>query len=42
MARTASRIAVIDTSVYVEPVRHGRFRDELLALPQALGLRAES
>jgi len=33
MALTGSRIAIVDTSVYVELVRHGRFREELLALP---------
>jgi predicted nucleic acid-binding protein len=33
MARTGSRVAILDTSIYVELVRHGRFRDELLALP---------
>ena len=33
MARTGSRIALIDTSIYVELLRHGRFQDELLALP---------
>lgn len=33
MARTGSGIAIIDTSVYVELIRHGRFREELLSLP---------
>jgi predicted nucleic acid-binding protein len=33
MARTGSRVAILDTSIYVELVRHGRFRDELLELP---------
>ena len=33
MVRTSSRIAVIDTSVYVELIRKGRFREELAALP---------
>lgn len=33
MASTRSRIAIIDTSVYVELFRHGRFRDALIALP---------
>jgi predicted nucleic acid-binding protein len=36
MARTSSRIAIVDTSVYVELVRHGRFQDELLALPNMI------
>ena len=34
MARKPSRIALIDTSVYVELLRTGRFEQELLALPQ--------
>jgi predicted nucleic acid-binding protein len=34
MARTRSRIAIVDTSVYVELLRHGRFAEELVALPQ--------
>jgi predicted nucleic acid-binding protein len=34
MARTPSRIALIDTSVYVELLRTGRFEQELQALPQ--------
>ena len=33
MARTGSRIALIDTSVYIELIRRGRFQDELIALP---------
>ena len=33
---TRSRIAIIDTSVYVELLRHGRFADELIALPQLI------
>ena len=33
MARTGSGIALVDTSVYIELVRHGRFQDELIALP---------
>lgn len=33
MASTRSRLAIIDTSVYVELMRRGRFRAELLALP---------
>lgn len=33
MVRTGSRIALIDTSVYVELIRHGRFQHELVALP---------
>jgi len=33
MARTRSRIAIIDTSVYVELLRSGRFAEELIALP---------
>lgn len=33
MARTGSRFAIVDTSVYVELARHGHFRDELIALP---------
>jgi predicted nucleic acid-binding protein len=36
MARTGSRIALVDTSVYVELVRHGRFQDELIALPNLI------
>lgn len=34
MARTRSRIAIVDTSVYVELLRYGRFAQELVALPQ--------
>ena len=34
MARTASRIAIVDTSFYVELLRNGRFAQELVALPQ--------
>lgn len=34
MARTRSRFAIIDTSVYVELLRHGRFATDLVALPQ--------
>jgi predicted nucleic acid-binding protein len=34
MARTGSRVAIVDTSVYVELLRYGRFAEELLALPQ--------
>jgi predicted nucleic acid-binding protein len=30
---TRSRIAIVDTSIYVDLLRHGRFRDELIALP---------
>jgi predicted nucleic acid-binding protein len=33
MARTARPVAIIDTSVYVELIRYGRFTEELLALP---------
>lgn len=33
MARTNSRLTIIDTSIYVDLIRHGAFRDELLALP---------
>ena len=33
MAPTASPIAIVDTSIYVELIRTGRFQDELLALP---------
>ena len=33
MASTRSRIAIVDTSVYVELLRHGRFEAELIALP---------
>jgi predicted nucleic acid-binding protein len=33
VASTPSRIAIIDTSVYVELFRYGRFRDALMALP---------
>jgi predicted nucleic acid-binding protein len=33
VASTRSRVAILDTSVYVELIRHGRFRDELIALP---------
>jgi predicted nucleic acid-binding protein len=33
VASTRSRVAIVDTSVYVELLRHGRFQDELTALP---------
>jgi predicted nucleic acid-binding protein len=33
MASTRSRIAIVDTSVYVELWRHGHFAGELVALP---------
>ncbi len=33
MASTRSRVAILDTSVYVALLRHGRFHDELIALP---------
>ena len=33
MASTRSRIAIIDTSVYVELLRYGRFEEELIRLP---------
>jgi predicted nucleic acid-binding protein len=33
VARTRSRIALIDTSIYVELLRHGTFASELIALP---------
>ena len=33
MASTRRRIAIVDTSVYVELLRYGHFRDELIALP---------
>lgn len=33
MARIGSPVAIIDTSVYVELIRYGRFAQELLALP---------
>jgi predicted nucleic acid-binding protein len=33
MARTRSPIAIVDTSVYVELIRHGRFQEHLVALP---------
>jgi predicted nucleic acid-binding protein len=31
---TRSRIAIVDTSVYVELLRYGRFAEELVSLPQ--------
>jgi predicted nucleic acid-binding protein len=34
MAPTRSRVAIIDTSVYVELLRKGSFAEELIALPQ--------
>jgi predicted nucleic acid-binding protein len=34
MARARNRIAIVDTSVYVELIRTGRFAEELVALPQ--------
>lgn len=34
MARTRSRIAIVDTSVYVELLRNGRFAQDLVTLPQ--------
>lgn len=34
MARSRSRIAIVDTSIYVELIRSGRFAQELVALPQ--------
>jgi predicted nucleic acid-binding protein len=36
MARIGRPVAIIDTSVYVELIRHGRFKDELLALPNLI------
>ena len=36
MARTGRLYAIVDTSVYVELIRHGRFKDELLALPNLI------
>jgi predicted nucleic acid-binding protein len=33
MARTGSRVAIVDTSVYVELLRNGRFAHELVTLP---------
>lgn len=33
MVRTGSRVAIVDTSVYVELIRHGRFTSELLSVP---------
>jgi predicted nucleic acid-binding protein len=33
VASTPSRIAIIDTSVYVELLRHGRFEEDLIRLP---------
>lgn len=33
MASTPSRIAIIDTSVYIELLRHGRFEEDLVSLP---------
>jgi predicted nucleic acid-binding protein len=33
VASTRSRIAIIDTSVYVELLRYGRFEEELIRLP---------
>jgi predicted nucleic acid-binding protein len=36
MAQTGNRFAIVDTSVYVELVRHGRFRDDLIALPNLI------
>lgn len=36
MARIDRPVAIVDTSVYVELIRHGRFKDELLALPQLI------
>ena len=36
MARIGRSVAVVDTSVYVELIRHGRFKDELLALPHLI------
>jgi predicted nucleic acid-binding protein len=33
MARTHSPIAIVDTSVYIELIRHGRFQEQLVALP---------
>jgi predicted nucleic acid-binding protein len=33
VASTRSHVAIVDTSVYVELLRHGRFHDALLALP---------
>jgi predicted nucleic acid-binding protein len=34
MARNGSRVAIVDTSVYVELLRNGRFAHDLVALPQ--------
>jgi predicted nucleic acid-binding protein len=36
MARIGRPVAIVDTSVYVELVRHGRFKNELLALPNLI------
>jgi predicted nucleic acid-binding protein len=36
MARIGRPVAIVDTSVYVELVRHGHFKDELLALPNLI------
>jgi predicted nucleic acid-binding protein len=36
MARIGRPVAFIDTSVYVELVRHGHFKEELLALPNLI------
>lgn len=36
MARIGRPVAIVDTSVYVELVRYGRFKDELLALPNLI------
>jgi predicted nucleic acid-binding protein len=37
MARTAERrFAIIDTSVYVELIRYGHFKEELIALPSSV------
>lgn len=33
MESTSSRIAIIDTSIYVDLLRHGSFANELLTLP---------
>jgi predicted nucleic acid-binding protein len=34
VASTRRRIAIVDTSVYVELLRYGHFQDELIALPE--------
>jgi predicted nucleic acid-binding protein len=36
MARIGRPVAIVDTSVYVELIRYGRFKDQLLALPNLI------